>query len=185
MRHILQLMCVVMTTVVLLCAQQPKSTQQTDLHINSVTLGMNKADVLSGLSHDYKVTQVPSGVDIWMVIEKHPLPDSSFYKIGFKDNKVAWIETDMQPMFEGEGLKLARKLFTDFSYHTRQSKNPTQEESDRNLKRATVPVAIWSLQGDDWSEQSLEFDFGEYVLVLHIGSTLDGKPYALLEHLEH
>jgi hypothetical protein len=177
-------MCVLITTAVSFWAQQPKSAQKADLRINSVTLGMNKADVLSGLSDNYKTTQVPSGVDIWIVREKHPIPDSSFYKIGFRDNKVAWIETDMEPIFEGEGLKLARKLFTEFSYHTQQSKNPTQRDSDTNLKRATVPVVIWSLQVDELSDQELEFDFGEYTLVLSIMTTADGESSAILKHLE-
>jgi hypothetical protein len=116
--------------------------------------------------------------------EKHPTPDSSFYKIGFKDDKVAWIETVMQPELDGEGLKLARKLFTEFSYHAQQSKNPTQRESDTNLKRATIPVVIWSLQVDEMSEQSLQFDFGEYTLVVEITATANGRSYAVLKHLE-
>jgi hypothetical protein len=148
--------------------------------MESVRLGMKKSDVLTGLARDYKVTEV-EGLDLFVVQEKSGGNQNPVFAIWFSSGKVTAISTQLGTDLFGDGVTLARKLFSQLSVSGEPPPRPDAYEAAINLKRLSVPVTLQEIPVTGMTIQKIILGLSDRSVVVEITTPDSGQPYVKVE----
>jgi len=147
------------------------------IRVELLNLGMDKNEVLASLAANYTLEKEDLPVperEVWVVEEKTPKANSTWYEIDFSKNKLDSINAHMRPMLYGDAVRLAKELFSRVSYVAEPPKNPDKISSMLNAKWAVLPVRLQEITIGEEDTQQMFFNFGDSAFVIDIKTKANG-----------
>jgi len=166
---------------------QPQPAVIKPLRVEFLNLGMDKNEVLAGLTANYTLSKEDLPVpdeETWRVEDKAPNADSMWYEIHFSKNKLASINTHLQPLLYGDAVRLAKELFSQLSWIAEPPQNPDKISSMINQKWAVVTVGLQqiNLAGEDM--QQIFLNIKDSAFVIEVNTKTNGSAFVHLRRVK-